>query len=42
MECDHQWILSDWTETDEGEYLDVYECGLCGERINVEEGARPE
>ena len=40
--CDHQWILDDWTESEAGEYLDIYVCGLCGEKINVPEGERPE
>lgn len=42
MECDHQWILNDWAASDDGEYFDVYECGLCGNKINVPEGEYPE
>lgn len=42
MECDHQWILTDWTESDAGEYLDVYVCGLCGKKRNIQEGEYPE
>ena len=42
MECDHQWILNDWTESDDGEYFDVYECGLCGKKLNIQEGEYPE
>lgn len=42
MECDHQWIFNDFEESDDGEYLDVYECGLCGQKLKIEEGGHPD